>query len=598
MSILLQINNLTKSYDIEPLFKDLTLSISSNQHIGVVGRNGAGKSTLFNIIMGLESADTGEVNVHKDTTIGYIRQQDNPFDLSETVMGFLMRSSGKEEWTCAKLAGQFQIKKEQLHREIGSFAGGYQMRIKIISMLLKEPNLLLLDEPTNYLDLSTLLLLEQFLQNFSGSFLVISHDREFLKRTCKQTLEIAHKKAFYYPQPLEEYLKHRAEQDEFARRYNKKISKQQRHLQSFVDRFRYKASKASQAQSKMKQIEKLQTITINNPANTAVIHIPQIIDKKGVALSVDNLSIGYTDTTVAKNITFQIDRGEHIAIVGNNGQGKTTLLKTIADILPSLSGSFKWGMKIRIGYYAQHVPNMLNPKDQIQTHLEYTAGAGVSDQEIYQMAGNFLFSQDDLKKPISVLSGGEKARLCLAGLLLQKNHVLLLDEPTNHLDFETVEALAEGLSESNTTMLFVSHNRTFVNNIATSIIEVNDGKVYRSHHDYENYVYHLKEKLHVEDMLDKNTSIPTNEKKERRIETRKKLKEAKKALHKVEVKTMELEKHKQELMDWFSAHTNTFSRIKQEDLAAVNHDLHEVEKEWIKAEEAVGVLEKNLQQLL
>ncbi|PIT86517.1 MAG: hypothetical protein COU33_02690 [Candidatus Magasanikbacteria bacterium CG10_big_fil_rev_8_21_14_0_10_43_6] len=589
MAILLQINHLTKAYDIEPLFNELTLSVASSQHIGVVGRNGAGKSTLFKIIMGLESADTGDVQIYSGTRIGYIRQQEHPFALTETVIEFLIRVSGKEEWACAKLAGEFDIKKEQLDREIGSFAGGYQMRIKIIAVLLDEPNLLLLDEPTNYLDLSTLLLLEQFLQQYSGTFLLISHDREFLKKTCTQTLEIAHGKATYYPQPLEEYLAYKIEQEEFAKRYNKKIATQQRHLQSFVDRFRYKASKASQAQSKLKQLSKLQTITIKHPIKTTAIYIPPISDKKGTALRVSDMAIGYRGTVVADHITFDIDRGEHVAILGDNGQGKSTLLKTIAHVLPPLGGSYKYGMHIHIGYYAQHVPDMLTPKDQVETHLTHIAGPGVSTQEIYQMAGNFLFQGDDLKKPISVLSGGEKARLCLAGLLLQKNDLLLLDEPTNHLDFETVEALSEALAESNTTILFVSHNRTFVNTIATSIIEVGGGQVKRSLHDYENYVYHLKEQLHIRPPLAEKTPTVKREKEER-IQMRAQLKEEKKNLHALEVHTMELEKEKQQLLTWFEKNAHTFSRPKQDALAIVERDLHLAEQEWFAIQERIETL--------
>jgi len=595
MAILLQINNLTKSYDIKPLFNKLTLSVSTNQHIAVIGRNGAGKSTLFKIIMGLESADTGEVKINSNTKIGYIRQQENPFELSETVLDFLIRSSQKEEWECAKLAGQFQIKKRQLKQTIGSFAGGYQMRIKIISVLLKDPNLLLLDEPTNYLDLSTLLLLEQFLQKFSGSFLLISHDREFLKKTCQQTLEIANGKANYFPQPLEQYLTFKIEQEEFKKRYNKKIATEQRHLESFIERFRYKASKASQAQSKIKQLNKLKTIEIDNPIHTASIHLPQIPNKKGTALEIKNLKIGYSEKIVAEDINFHIDRGEHIAIVGNNGQGKTTLLKTIAQSLPPLSGSVKFGTSITLGYYAQHVPEMLNPKEQVQSHLEYIAGNTISDQEIYQMAGNFLFHDDDLKKSISVLSGGEKARLCLAGLLLQKNDILLLDEPTNHLDFETVEALSFALQESNTTILFVSHNRTFVKNVATGIVKVENGKVHRSHHNYENYIYHLKESLRIEESVHTTpTSTSTNEKKIKRIELKETIKQEKKKLRDIEISTMTLEKNKQKIMDWFEKNAGKFSKVKQESLSDITHELHHAEKEWFEIQENLQKLEESL----
>ncbi len=597
MPILLQVHNLRKSYDIKPLFDDLVLSVEEKKHIGVVGRNGAGKSTLFKIIMGEESAESGEVQVHPDTRIGYLSQQDTDLDLTKTVMEHLVDSSGKESWECAKMAGQFDLKNEQLEQTIGSFSGGYQMRVKLIAMLLNDPNLLLLDEPTNYLDLSTLLLLETFLQQFSGSFLLITHDREFLKRTCDHTLEIAQGKATYYPKPLEEYLAHKVTQAEFARRYNKKIIKEQRHLQDFVDRFRYKASKASQAQSKLKQLNKLRTMSIDTALGAARILLPQVEEIKGEALSLTDVSIGYPDKIVAEDIHFTIQRGEHVAIVGDNGQGKTTLLKTIANALPAIAGKVKIHHRIDMGYYAQHVPEMLNGKDTVESHLIHSAGTGVPDEQVLKMASNFLFRDHDLKKSISVLSGGEKARLCLAGLLLQKHDLLLLDEPTNHLDFETVEALAEALAKSNMTILFVSHDRTFVSGIATSVIEVGDGQVKRSYHDYDNYIYHLKKQLAIREEVQIVEKTPAGEKKEARRVAHEALKEQKKLLQKTELEISELEKKKQELLDWFLENSTSFSRIKQDELDSVQYELDAREREWLGAQSEVEQLEERLAML-
>ena len=572
------------------------LSVEEKKHIGVVGRNGAGKSTLFKIIMGEETAESGEVQIHADTRIGYLRQQEDDLDLSQTVIDHLTQKSGKEVWECAKMAGQFDLKNEQLEQSIGSFSGGYQMRVKLIAMLLNDPNLLLLDEPTNYLDLSTLLLLETFLQKFNGSFLLITHDREFLKRTCDQTLEIAQGKATYYPQPLEAYLAHKVTQAEFARRYNKKIAKEQRHLQDFVDRFRYKASKASQAQSKLKQLNKLRTMSIDTALGTAKILLPQVEEIKGEALSLIDVAIGYDEKKVAEDIHFTVERGEHVAIVGDNGQGKTTLLKTIAGALPALGGQVKMHHKIRMGYYAQHVPAMLNGKDTVESHLIHCAGSGVPDEQVLRMASNFLFRDHDLKKSISVLSGGEKARLCLAGLLLQKHDLLLLDEPTNHLDFETVEALADALAKSNTTILFVSHDRTFVSGIATSVIEVGGGQVKRSYHDYDNYIYHLKKQLAIrEEVVVHKTS--ESEKKEARKATHEALKEQKKLLQKIELEISELEKKKQELLDWFLNNSTSFSRIKQDELDSVQYELDSVEREWLEVQSEVEKLEERLGRL-
>ena len=246
MATLLQINGLSKSYGAQTILEDAGLVINERQKIGVIGRNGAGKSTLFKIIVGNEELDEGTVNVHEGTRIGYLTQH-SEYEEDESVIDYLMRSSGKKDWECGKMAGSFQIKGEQLDAKVVSLAGGYQMRVKLIATLLKDPNLLLLDEPTNYLDLSTQLLLEHFLRNYKGSVLLISHDREFIKRTCNETVEIEHGKITLYPRSIEEYLVYKEEQLSRIEGLNIKTEQKKKHLQSFVDRFGAKASKASQA---------------------------------------------------------------------------------------------------------------------------------------------------------------------------------------------------------------------------------------------------------------------------------------------------------------------------------------------------------------
>jgi len=598
MSTLLQVNNVNKSFLGDVIFNNLSLSVSEKQKIGVVGRNGAGKSTLFKMIVGLEEIDAGSIQVFEETRIGYLSQHSEAFDQEETVLDFLQRRTHKEEWQCAKLAHDFQIKKELLTNKIGSFAGGYQMRIKLIELLLHEPNLLLLDEPTNFLDLSTVLLLEQFLQKYTGSFLLISHDREFIKRTCKQTIEIEAGKAIFFPNEIERYFEHKAEQLQLAKRYNKKIQKEQRHLQTFVDRFRSKASKASQAQSKIKQIERLQQIEIAIPSGTTHITIPNVIQKGGIALAINHMSIGYgSASTIAKDIDIEVERGKHIAIVGNNGQGKTTLLKTIAGELASLSGSFRWGPGIKIGYYAQHVPLMLKGNEQVLTYLQGMADKEVREEDILRMAGNFLFKDHDLKKPVSVLSGGEKARLCLAGLLLQKNHVLLLDEPSNHLDFETVEALGNALQKCNATVLFISHNRTFVNQVADAIVIVHNKKVLLSYHGYEHYVSELKKELEIpeEKIVEQPVEIGLDP--EIRLERKliyEDIKKRKKSIEKFELEMEKLEKTKKRLENWFKDHPTEYSESRQKEFAFVQEEIQKLEEEWFGVQEEIGRLEWEL----
>lgn len=594
MAILLQINDLEKMYGHRTILDGANLSISSRQKVAVVGRNGAGKSTLLKLIVGDEEPTGGSVNVHGGTNIGYLTQH-NPFKSGEKVMEFLTRYSGRESWVCAKVAAQFQIKNDFFEKEVTSLAGGYQMRVKLSAILAKEPNLLLLDEPTNYLDLSTLLLLEHFLRKYKGAFMLVSHDREFIKKTCEQTLEIEQGKTVLFPQPLEEYLAYKEEQLISVEKFNKKVEKEKQHLQVFVDRFKAKASKASQAKSKMKQIEKLTTIDISHPLSTTKIRIPKVENKMGVALSVDDLAIGYADKLVADDISFYIDRGEHIAIVGDNGQGKTTFLKTIAGELKEIGGKFKWGSNIRIGYYAQHTPSTMDSTLSVEDFLFSAAKNGVSSEDIFEMAGNFLFKGDELKKQISVLSGGEKARLCLAAILLEKNNVLLLDEPTNHLDFETVEALAVALQESNCTIFFVSHDRTFVETLANGIVEVKDGSASRYHHDYENYVYHMQkaieEDLGAEETADvgsKHGQVSVGEKNgPKKGEIHALLKKARRKMIKIEenIKKFEDENHKIHL--WFESHPTEFSEEKSLKIGELNALLEEAESEWIAVQEEI-----------
>ncbi|MCB9800328.1 MAG: ABC-F family ATP-binding cassette domain-containing protein [Candidatus Omnitrophica bacterium] len=491
MSVLLQVNNICKHYGPVPILDDASASFSKGQKIGVIGRNGAGKSTLCKIIIGQEEQDSGTISRNSELRLSYLEQHD-PYKLDETVADFLVRYTGKEEWQCGELAAKFQIDYDRLYQPIANLAGGYRTRVKLTAMLLGEPNFLILDEPTNYLDLSTLILLENFLLDFNGGYLIVSHDREFLKRTCDHTLEIESGRLTLYPGSIEEYFEFKEEQRAQTLAYNRTIEKKREQLESFVERFRAKASKATQAKSKMKQLGKLKTIEVAHTLSTVRIKIPPVESKAGMALRCEDLAIGYPEKVISEHIDMEIDRGEKVAVLGDNGQGKTTFLRTIAGNLQTKGGRFSWGSFLKIAYYAQHVFSNLHPEDDVYSHLAREAAEGVSMQDVLDMAGSFLFKGDDVKKKVTVLSGGERARLILAGLLLAKHQVLLLDEPTNHLDFETVEALAVALKSFDGTVFFISHDRTFVNMIATNIIQVKDGTVTRYPGTYEDYVYYLE----------------------------------------------------------------------------------------------------------
>jgi ATP-binding cassette, subfamily F, member 3 len=491
MPAILQLKEIRKSFGPQVIFDRANMTLNSEQKAGFIGRNGAGKSTLCKIIIGQEAADHGEVIKSSDLRLSYLEQQ-TPFVPSETVLEFLMRYTGQEAWRCGKVAARFQLKHQWLEAEVASLSGGYQTRVKLTAMLLNEPNFLILDEPSNYLDLKTLILLEEFLEDFDGGFVIVSHDREFLKKTCDHTLEAEQGQLTLYPGTVEEYLTFKREQEEQAMKYNKTVEGKRKQLQAFVDRFRAKASKASQARAKMKQIEKLKPIDIAQTQRTVHFNIPAPARRKGTAFRCENLQIGYPENLVAQSIQMDVDHGAHVAILGDNGQGKTTFMRTIAGQLPAKGGSFRWGYACEIAYYAQHVVASMNPKDTVLAHLTKQSADEVTHQEILAMAGSFLFKGPDLKKTISVLSGGECSRVCLAGLLLSKRTVLLLDEPTNHLDFETVEALAAALHQHSGIVFFISHDRTFVNLIATEIVEVREGTIRRYPGTYADFVYRME----------------------------------------------------------------------------------------------------------
>lgn len=535
MSGLVNINKISKSFGPHVIFDQASIYVAKKQRIGIIGRNGAGKTTLFKMLLGEEKIDSGEITIFDATRIGYLEQEER-FQAGDTVMGFLERDSGQEAWVCAKMAGVFQLKNELLESKISDLSGGYRMRVKLAGMLLHEPNLLLLDEPTNHLDLSTLLLLEKFLKTYNGSYMIISHDRQFLRSTCDKTLEVDQGKLYWFPCSLDEYLVFKDLKEKTDQRYNKKIKSQKKQLQEFIDRFRYKASKAAQAQSKIRQMDRLSEVAIRQSLKTAQIIIPEVENKKGIAMQMENLSIGYPGKKIAEVASLDIRRGDHVAVLGDNGQGKTTFLKTLSGELPALSGKFVWPANTKIAYYDQNVTNKLIPSEQVGAYLQRQAGVKSGVEDVYRVAGNFLFYGDDIKKSIAVLSGGEKARLCIAGMLLRECNVLLLDEPTNHLDFETVETLSQALAKSKATILFISHNREFIQAIADKIIEVGERRVRLSGLNYEDYLRQLYEKAGLEtapkDVDGQASKEAEKEARKIMLEKRKELKKEQDRIHK------------------------------------------------------------------
>ncbi len=585
---LLEGKGISKSYGKQVVLNDLSFVILEGMKVALIGRNGAGKSTLLNIVTGTEEADGGEVATLPWTRVGIVKQHEIlPGDISTEV--FLETMSGKPSWEVRKLGAKFGLKEKEYLLPPANLSGGYQMRVKIVAMLLQEPNLLLLDEPVNYLDLSTLILLEEFLADYDGSFIMTAHDREFLQNTCNTTFEIERGELTTYPGKVVEYFAWKEEQKEFQLRTNKRLKREIAHHQDFVDRFRFKASQASRAQSKIKHIAKLrhQISAVAGALGSAriVIPTPQIIP--GTAFRAEKLSIGYGENVIATGITFEVKRGEKVVIAGENGKGKSTLLKTLAGKINALEGSVKWWHKADIGYYDQKTDATLIPTETILAYLTRMAPVMTSGERILMMAGNFLFRNDDLEKTTSVLSGGERARLCLAGILLHEHNVLILDEPTNHLDVETAEALALALKEYGGTVIFVSHARTFVNALADRIYEIRGGTLRHYTGTYEEYVDDLRdlmeEAMKLEDTNEKAPAKPKQSREHHLL-----IKEKRKEQDRLQKQIDALDKEKSAILAYFFENPTDYAPEKSARLTEVTREMGYLEDSWMNLEEAIS----------
>ncbi len=595
---LIEGRNLKKSYGLQIVIDDLSFLVSENQKVALIGRNGAGKSTLLKMITDVEQPDGGEITFFPWTRLGVVHQNEVlPSDV--TSLAYLEQKSGKQPWEIQKCASQFGVGGIELAQPPAALSGGYQMRIKLIAMFLLDPNILLLDEPVNFLDLQTLLLLERFLENFRGSYLLVAHDRTFLQNTCTSTFEIERGKLVTFKGRVQEYFEFKEEQREYTLRTNKKLSLEIAHQQKFVDRFRFKASQATRAQSKIKHIAKLRHCITNINAALATTHIvipsPHVV--AGVALRADGLMIGYVDHVVAENVHFQVNRGEKVIIVGENGRGKSTLLKTLAGKIEPLSGTAKWWKNADIGYYDQQTDKTLTQNETVIAYLTRLAPSDAAGERILMMAGNFLFKGDDLDKTVSVLSGGERARLCLAGMLIHEHNVLLLDEPTNHLDVETAEALAVALKAYTGTVLFVSHARTFVSTLADKIFEVRAGTLRQYMGTYEEYVDDLS--VLMDESVD--ASLPLLAKEgvggwsgTQRAEFQRRLKEHQRSQDRLNKQISTFDKERSEILAYYFENPMDYSPSKSQRLQEIDEELARVEKNWLKEQEEIDALREKI----
>jgi ATP-binding cassette subfamily F protein 3 len=495
---MLTVAGLSKTFGGRQLFDDVSLTLLSGERVGLVGPNGAGKSTLLKIILGQESPDAGEVTFIRGTRFGYLPQESEPAG-NEIVLDIAVPHDHEHDGQLVAKAKQILaslgFKQSDFARPARELSGGWVMRAHLARLLVQEPDVLMLDEPTNHLDLETLLWFQEYLRNYLGAILLISHDREFLNRLCTHVVEIRASRVLRYTGNYDEYLEQRAATEATMVATAKAQQREIDRMQLFVDRFRAKNTKAAQAQSKLKQIERLKedmVETPDGPGPTVGFRFPQPQRSGQRVITLKHVKFGYAPPAVPEkliyeNLNFEAERGQRIVLVGPNGAGKSTLLKLLAGVLQPLAGEHRLGHNAKSGYFAQHRAAMLNLNHTVlQEALDKPQR--VSEQFVRTVLGSFLFRGDDVFKPVSVLSGGEKSRLALVKLLLDPPNLLLMDEPTTHLDLASVDALIEALEPFEGTLIFISHDVHFIRLLANHVVRVENGRL---RHFTGGYQYYL-----------------------------------------------------------------------------------------------------------
>jgi len=536
---MIQLTGAGKRFAHKTLFEELNWLVTPQERVGIVGGNGTGKSTLLKVLAGIEGLDYGTITRAKGTSIGYLPQEGLPLkgrsifaecmsvfdDLhdKEREMQHLAQRMGEidhDSLEYAQVADRFQslesefitregyaleakvgtvltglgFPKSDWERDSGEFSGGWQMRIALAKLLLERPNLLLLDEPTNHLDLEARNWLESYLENYPNAFVLISHDRYFLDVTTKKIIEIWNKRVHFYPGNYEKYLAQKGERiAQITAAYeNQKVRIEQ--LEVFINRFRYQATKAKQVQSRIKELERMEKVEAPPPEEKTIhFNFPQPKQSGRVVAEMKGVAKAYGPKTIFSGVDFTIERGDRIALVGINGAGKSTLIKLLAGVEPLSAGGYTLGHNVLMEYFAQDQYKELDPDARILDDI-CAVSPKTNNTEIRNLLGCFLFSDDDALKKIGVLSGGERNRFALARLLLQPANFLLLDEPTNHLDMRAKEVLMEALQNYSGTVVFVSHDRYFLDHVATRVFEIGDGEVRIFPGNYEDYQWRVSGK--------------------------------------------------------------------------------------------------------
>src|SRR5215468_6218052 len=528
---MIQLNSAGKRYGHKLLFDGADLLITAQDRVGLVGANGTGKTTFLKILAGLETLDYGSASVAKGISAGYLpqdgltlsgktvfaeclsvfsrlREMEKELEALTSRMAEVDHTSAEYEQIADRyhaIEHEFRVhdgyaieaqvgtvlaglgfRPEDGHRQTEEFSGGWQMRIALAKLLLQKPNLLLLDEPTNHLDLESRNWLEEYLSNYPFAFVLISHDRYFLDVTVNRIVEIWNKKIWTYTANYEKYLAQKTQRQEQLEAAYKNQRERIEQLEVFINRFRYQATKAKQVQSRIKELEKIERIEI--PAEEKTIHFsfPQPKASGRIVAEFKDVAKSYGEKEVFHNVNFMIERGDRIALVGVNGAGKSTLIKLLAGTEPLSEGEYKFGHNVEFDYFAQDQYKELDTGARILDDLEKLSPRS-TQTELRSLLGCFLFQADDVFKRIGVLSGGERGRYALLRLLLHPANFLLLDEPTNHLDMRAKDILLEALAGYTGTVVLVSHDRYFIDKLATRIFEIGDGRVEVYPGNYEDY---------------------------------------------------------------------------------------------------------------
>ena len=587
---MLNISNLSISFQGEFLFSDVTFMLNGGNRVGIIGKNGAGKSTLLKILSGELSPDTGTISTDKDTKIGYLKQDIDfvqgrsvlqeayqAFDeiikiekeidsinellaqrtdyesdeyniliskLNDYTHHYEILGGYSYKGDTEKILSGLGFKREDFIKLTDSFSGGWRMRIELAKLLLQKNDVLLLDEPTNHLDIESIIWFENFLKNYSGAVAIISHDKMFLDNVTNRTIEIVGGRIYDYPKPYSAFLELRKEMIEQQISAQKNQEKMIQQTEKLIDKFRAKATKASMAQSLIKKLDKIERIEVDVQDNSVMsVQFPVSKQPGKVVLEIDNVSKKYGDKTILKNINLLVERGSKIAFVGQNGQGKTTLAKMIINEI-SFDGIIKKGHNVEIGYFAQNQAHYLD-KEAIILDIMNNAANDTNRTKVRDILGAFLFRGDDVEKKVKVLSGGERNRLALAKMLLSSFNVLVMDEPTNHLDIASKNVLKQALQLFEGTLIIVSHDRDFLQGLTKKVYEFKDQNIREYLGDIDFYLQQREVSNFREiEKNTQNTKTPSENNTEKIIsyEAQKERKKINNQINKIETKITDLEK--------------------------------------------------------